>query len=206
MTDSVRLPNSARGRLSETAGFFHVPAERLASWLVAALGEGWSLQTIGSGTVSESIEHLQPFGQAPLRKYLLLESDGWTVVFSDGPLGTDVGVLPSRAARDLGVRAVRATAVDPGSSSSYASVFEVFDDESTDAQLCLRTVYAVDDGGRWRFGELGERFSFEDSEQLAKRRVRDRLGPEAIRGYLEALGAPAVSLDSEVVAHLVERS
>jgi hypothetical protein len=198
------LPNSSAGTTTETVGFFECGAATLVDWLVTTLGDGWSVSNVGPKSVV-SLLHLIPAGVGPVSKYLVLEVDGWAAVFSDGPTGTDLGVLPSRASRDLGVTAIRSTAVDPESDSFGAAIFEVYVPDSTDPQLCLRSVFAADDGGRWRFGESGDPFQFEDVGRYTRRAIRDRLPPHVVRHYLAELGAPQLSVDAEWPGYLVER-
>ncbi|HST85720.1 MAG TPA: hypothetical protein VLL08_28535 [Kineosporiaceae bacterium] len=47
-----------------------------------------------------------------MSRYVCVPVDSWSVLLTNGPFGTDVGVLPSYAARELGCRAVRAVRVD----------------------------------------------------------------------------------------------
>jgi len=205
VTGSLLLPNSSAGPTSETIGLIEADTVAFMTWLTGALGHGWSYHDVGGGSVSSLLAKLDPRESGPLSKYLLLQLGGWTGVLTDGPLGTDLGVIPSRVARDLMVTAVRATAVDPGSVSFYATVFEVFDHQSSDPQLSRRSIYAADDGGRWRFGQTGDPFPFEELDAYSRRRVRDRFTPEMIRTYLRALGAPEVTLESEVTGFIIDR-
>lgn len=99
------LPNSAAGTTTETVGFFACEATTLVDWLVPTLGIGWSARVVGADRISSQL-HLVPAG-GPVSKYFVLDLGDWVAVFSDGPTGTDLGVLPSRAARDLAVTAIR---------------------------------------------------------------------------------------------------
>ncbi len=204
MSSDMTLPNSVAGITTETSGFIESEPATFVDWLLPALGGGWSALEVGPASV-RSLLDLIPAGVGPLSRYLVLGADGWTVVLSDGPGGTDLGVLPSRAARDLHVTAIRATAVDPESDSFGAAILEVFDWRSTDPQLCLRSVFAADDGGRWRFGESGDRFEFEDVRRYGRRTIRERLSPDLVREYLSALEVPALSFEAEVSGFLVEK-
>lgn len=197
------LPNSTAAGTTETAAFFECAASTLVDWLVPTLGDEWSARSVGPETIASLLE-LIPAG-GPVSKYLVLGVSGWAAMFSNGPRGTDVGVLPSRAARDLGVISIRATAVDPDGDSFAAAILEVYDQRSTDPQLCLRSVFVANDGGRWRFGESGDRFQFEDVERYARRAIRDRLSPSLVRCYLAELGVPQISVGVDVTGYLVER-
>lgn len=205
MSVGVSLPCSVAGGATETAGFVECKAAILVDWLIPSLGTGWSAVHVGPRLLGEMID-LIPAGVGPRSKFLVLDVvDSWTLLLSDGPLGTDLGVIPSRVARDLHVGAIRATAVDADDDSLGAAVLEVFDPQSSDRQFCRRSVFAADDGGRWRFGEFGSRFEFEDVQRYARRSIRERFTPDMVRTYLDALGAPRVVIESELSGHLVER-
>jgi len=122
----------------------------------------------------------------------------WSLYLNNGPLGTDTGMLPSKAAKELDCRAIRATAADPGPDEYGAAILEVFHpDEEEDLLRCRRALYAADDGGRWVFGQAGELFDFEDVIAYRKRRIRDRFTLDMLRSYLRHLGVPT-DTDPEV--------
>jgi hypothetical protein len=187
MTQPTIVPSSCFGRVSETAGFFECPASTLAHWLVGALGDDWILEPEVERDTESAIRELD--GQRTMVvTYLVVSAGRWSVILTDGPLGTDVGVIPSRAARDLGVRALRAVSTTEGSSSYEMQLFEMFDPRSTDQQRLQRSVYAANDGGTWRFGSFGEPFDFEDIDCYRQRRKRDRLTSAMVLRYLNGLG------------------
>ena len=167
-----------------------------------SLGSGWRVHELPRVPARDGIAEL--LKESVHRSRLLLGSlgSGWTLVLTNGPLGTDLGVLPSRAARDLKVQALRATAVQPGLDHFPAAILEVFDPSSADPQLCARNVYAANDGGRWTFGEYGVRLPFEDVARYEARSVRDRLTAAMIRKYVAAFDVGSTG-DVRFV-HLVE--
>jgi hypothetical protein len=184
------LPSQLSVPATQTAGYFETSAPVFADWLVGALGSPWQARRWAGGSLAEAAELVRP--HVPLRRYLLLPVSRWTVMLNDGPQGTDVGVLPMHAARELGCRSVRAVATDPRNGDTFpATIMEVYDPAAVDdPMLCRRTIYAMDDGGRWEFGESGERFDFEDVDAYRRRRVRDRFTPELLERYLTELGVP----------------
>src|SRR5687768_8390083 len=52
----------------------------------------------------------------------------------------------------------------------------------------VRTISAVNDGGRWVFEQTGEPFPFEDTSRFEARRKRDRFRFEILENYLAELG------------------
>jgi len=199
------LPNSSVGASTETMGAFHTDPTRLSFWLAGSLGEGYRTTEIGHTTLGPAIVELIEQGDTlRVSRYLLVTVDNeWTLAFTNGPLGTDLGVLPSRAARDLNILTIRATCMDAGCNSLTASIFEVFDQDATDPQLCLRSVYATDDGAQWRFGDSGDPLPFENLDAYNRTSIEKRLSPAMIRYYLQNLGVPAVDLEAVVWGHVV---
>jgi hypothetical protein len=189
------LPSQLSPPTTETAGYFRSSVPVFAEWLVKGLGqESWNARNVPAGSLAELVRMVQP--RVPLRRYLVLPVARWTVLLNDGPLGTDVGMLPSHAARELGCVAVRAVA---GRGRFAGTILEVYDPDSDDPLLCRRAVYAADDGGRWAFGESGERFPFEEVDAYRRRLIRDRFTPELLERYLMALGVP-VDLEPDLSA------
>lgn len=131
MTVSWPIPSSCFGKTSETVGFFKCAPSQLADWLVGAFGEGWTLQSERTVDSELALRELDQ-QRKEVSTYLIVAAGNWSAIFTNGPLGTDVGLLPSRAARDLGVRAVRAVSTTAGTTSYETFIFEVFDPKSSD--------------------------------------------------------------------------
>jgi hypothetical protein len=125
--------------------------------------------------------------------YALIPLKEWTTVFNNSYLGTDLGMIPSLAARKLGCRALRVVAKLERQDAYPATILELYDPSSTDPLKCRRAIAAADDGGVWRFIQYGEPLAFEEVDAYSRRRIRDRLTPEMLRRYLLALGVPPVS-------------
>lgn len=186
------LPSSMCGPTTETVGFFACDVGTLAAWLTEALGSGWNSRSSSFESLQDLCESLRPGGD--LRRHALIRLEGgWTAVLTDGPTGTDVGMLPSLAARELGVVALRATSTGPSTHGFHGTILEVFDPEAEDQLRCRRSIAAADDGGRWIFEQFGSPFEFERVSAYSLRRVRDRFTAEMLSDYLSALGVPAIS-------------
>jgi hypothetical protein len=198
------LPSQLAPPVTETAGYFEAPAPALAEWLVDGLGRPWTSRACSAGTLEELVALLEP--RVPLSRYLLVPNRTWTVILNNGPGGTDLGVLPWQSTRDLGCRAVGATAALAESNLYPATMLELYDPGVTDNPLfCRRTIVAADDGGRWTFSETGERFAFEDPSAYRRRLIRDRFTPEMLARYLFELGVPAHEKPDTLSAILVEQ-
>jgi hypothetical protein len=95
-------------------------------------------------------------------------------------------------ARMLGCRGMRVVAVphtlqkDKGRYG--AVILSVYNPNQTSGPRCLRSLGAVNDGGRWVFEASGEPFPFEKPERYQARRVRDRFTFDMLKEYLHHLG------------------
>lgn len=201
----MTLPSPLCGPTTETVGFFHSDADRLARWLADCPGDEWRVVARGWESVDELCRFLRP--GAPLSRHVLIPWGEWTAVLTDGPLGTDVGMLPSLAARQLSCTALRATATT-ASARFPAVVLEVYDPAAIDELRCLRTISAANDGGRWVFAQSGEPYAFEQLDAYRHTRVQDRFTAPVLATYLRELGVPTdVEFDLARLAStvLVER-
>ncbi len=198
------LPSSKCGSTTETVGFFASGVDVLEAWLTPALGPGWTSRSASFASVQDLCCSLSPGGE--LRRHALLGlGEDWTAVLTDGPTGTDLGMIPSLVARELKVVALRATATGPSSGRFHAVVLEVFDPAVEELLRCRRSIAAADDGGRWTFEQFGRPFDFERVTAYSRSRIRDRFTEGMLFEYLRSLGVPSTSqleLDSVV---LVER-
>jgi hypothetical protein len=91
-----------------------------------------------------------------------------------GCRGLRVGVAPNTLRKDKGRYGIVA--------------LEVYGPRQTDWLNYVRTLYAMNDGGRWVFGQSGEPFPFEKQEQYQSRRVKDRFTFGMLKEYLHHLG------------------
>lgn len=187
----MTLPSSAGGAVTQTVGWFELEAPALADWLAESAGSRpkparWS-------SLADAARALAPGGRVS-RHAAVPVADGWSALLTDGPLGTDVGLLPSEAARDLGIQALRAVCVETGEATHPARILELYGPGGQAPLLCVRTIAAADDGGRWVFETSGEPLPFEDQDAYGRRRKADRFTGEMLYAYLRALGVP---LDTE---------
>jgi hypothetical protein len=58
-----------------------------------------------------------------------------------------------------------------------------------------RTIFAANDGGNWKFDQIGTPYTFEDPALYRKKKIRDRFTPEVLKAYLEKLGIHAFDSD-----------
>ncbi len=201
--DSMSLPSSAAGTTTQEVGFFDRDHGELADWLVAGLEGNWSVLNPAWTSLRDVATSLTP--AAPISRYAFVNLGGWTLMLNNGPNGTDVGIMPSYAARDLGCRAVRAVCVADEDPGLAARIFEVYGPDGAPPLALKRSVVAADDGGRWVFEASGRPFPFEDLERYQRRRKSDRFSCDMVHDYLRQLGVPLDAEPAWSETALVER-
>ncbi len=95
-------------------------------------------------------------------------------------------------AKRLGCRGMRVVAVPhtyrKGQGRYGAVMLAVYGPHQTAWLNYIRSMGALNDGGRWVFDQFGEPFPFEKVEQYQSRRVRDRFTFDMLKEYLGHLG------------------
>ena len=138
--------------------------------------------------------------------YAFIDIDDWTLLLSNGPLGTDVGMIPSLVARELHSRGIRAVCADDGASPFAARILEVFGPAGEHPLLIERMIAAANDGGRWVFETSGTPFPFEDQTQHRQRTKAKRFTSAMLHDYLRRLDGPVDSEPDWVNAWIVQRA
>jgi hypothetical protein len=184
----MTLPSAAGGPVTQEVGYFDTSPNTVAPWLREGLGDGWTIRSAEWGSLSDAVADLAP--SAIMTRHGAIPAGEWTLILTNGPLGTDVGMLPSLAARELGCRAVRAVCVRDEEGEFPARVLEVFGPNGSGPLLALRSIAAANDGGEWVFETTGEPLAFERAEYYTRRRKSERFTAELLYEYLRRLGVP----------------
>lgn len=183
----MTLPSAAGGATTEQVGYFEIGAAVLADWIVSGFDAGWQSRLVDAASMDEVVALLRPSPE--ISRYVCVPVGRWTALLSNGPLGTDVGVLPSYAARELRCRAMRVVNVDD--KATYpARVLEVYGPEGALPLSLERSIVAANDGGSWVFETWGEAYPFEDEFAYARRVKARRFTTDMVYDYLRALGVP----------------
>ena len=199
----MSLPSRDGGVTTEEVGYFEVDSAALAGWIVSAFGAPWTSRAGGLASLAEAVALLKPGGERT--RLLCVPVGHWTALLSNGPLGTDVGVLPSHAARALGCRALRVVNVDD--TAMYpARLLEVYGPDGTPPLADERSIVAANDGGRWVFETSGEAYPFEDQSAYTRRRKASRFTSDMVFDYLRGLGVPIDEDPDWAAAVVVERT
>jgi hypothetical protein len=166
------------------ADFSHVvDADR--RWRTA-LG-GYAGRSI-SGTLPALLDALLPLTGPCLRYLWVQTSGGWTAYFDNFVLGSDTFGPISYLAQQVRCRGFTINCRAGTSKRGASVIFNLYGPEPTEFLNCVRAVAAIQDQGRWEWSVTGSVQPFEEVERYQSRRVRDRLTPDVLARYCEALG------------------
>jgi hypothetical protein len=208
---SEMLPNDAMIPTTQSVGLFRKSAAVLANWLLNELAQtewNWVKREVRGTSLEAVLKCLTPLADVGVDRYLLVPiAEDWTAALNNAKLGTDLGMIPSLAARKLDCLAIRATAIPDGRESFGATILEVYEPTAEPPLRCRRTISAANDGGRWQFDQFGRPFRFEDTTAYARKRIRDRFPKELLYKYLGHLEVPPITTSLFVAraATMVER-
>ncbi len=143
------------------------------------------------------LHRLEPLTLADKQRELVLTTgSSWTAYFDNLANGPDPFGPVSYLSSTLECRGLMVTCVPhehvvegSGARGRYGAVqFEMFGPEPTEWLNYVRTISAVNDGGRWVFETFGPPQRFEKSERYTARRVRERFTAAMLEEYCAALG------------------
>lgn len=169
-----------------------VVAENFLAWQQGILQEwGFGLEAAECPEkFGDALNALCPRTAPIVTKYLFWPlNESWTLYFDNGVNGTDAGP-PSVLSSRLGVDAVRVVMTDEavrpesGQLTQYrATIFEYYA-----KGIERRHVFVANDGGKWKFGESGEPFAFENIAAYKVRSIKERFTNPMLLDYLKELG------------------
>lgn len=192
--------------ITSRIGFFEADHERTVQEFLAwytPLAEGWG-DTLArreiAGPLPHALEALLPLTIPDIKRFLFVPTaDKWTAHFNSSRLGSDVvGPLDVVGFR-LGCRTLRISAIPDslgtktdrmkGSRGRYgSSIFDLGAAGSYNQNQSVRSICAMNDGGRWSFDTYGTPLPFEEPEAYKARRKPDRFPFELLDKYCRALG------------------
>lgn len=192
---SATLFDDSWAPVTSVIGFVDAPIET-----VAAAVQTWRRDLFGPVQVTplsqglpESLAKLDPLMLEGVSKEVLLETESrWTAWFDDsysnGSLVPAVSFLASRLqVFGLVITSIPESHAD-GNTRWGARQLELYGAERTHFLNYVRTISAINDGGRWRFDATGEVQPFEVSENYRRRRVAERFDEAMLVDYCAALG------------------
>jgi len=186
--------------ITKEIGFFECDVKSVAAaydlWITEVLRplEMW----IELNNIEDSLEvvlrKLLPLTIPTPRRFVFVPTQSaWTAYFDNSVHGTDSAGVVHVLAKKLNCRTIRAVHVQntlptrPSRESKGhfgATMFQLYGPDGKG----IRSIYAANDGGTWKFGESGTPFAFEELEKYNSRRIRDRFTGEMLSSYLNNLG------------------
>lgn len=178
---------------TDTWGFLEASFEDVVSWMeewLYGMNDAWYRED-GEGTLKEALKAMEPLNLAP--DAVAETRSRWTAVFSGSWSGPDSEIpylSKARACRGLLVTCVPDTYDPITQCGQWGGVQFCTFAPGKDASVPNneRTVYLVNDCGRWEFGASGPPYPFEETDRYKAKRIRDRFSVDMLERYCGALG------------------
>lgn len=208
--------------ITSEIGFLEVDCDKAATAYVewqAAVGAATAVtvrtERVPVHSLEEALLRLLPLASVLPTRALFVPTKGrWTAYFENALRGGDPTAVVSYLAKLLGCRGLRAVAVPntittQGARGRYgATILEIYGPEDGVFLNYVRSVGAVNDGGKWEFVASGTPQPFEEPTNYKARTIRNRFTPEMLERYVQALGVDAFNegFYGPAVATLVEKA
>lgn len=160
------------------------------------------LRTDFTSGLERALEALPPLSSEKRRKLFIATENGWTAFFQSGIQGSDPFPVMSTLSKRLGVIAMRICSTH-ASAKWPGNVWEVYAPEHLGGKPplgYLRSISAMNDGGKWSFNESGTPFPFEKTELYLLPRRSDRFNRSVFEEYLERFNLTPFSEGSYLVS------
>lgn len=189
------------GRLSPLAhswGFLEAPVDAVAAAMQTwATRIGFPLRSKEmAGDLQTILLHLEPLSTFPQREVVVSTQSAWTALFDNAASGGDPYTPVSYLAQEMECRGLTVASVPdtitkgdrPGRGTYGAVQLALYGPEGTEFLNHVRSIQAINDGGKWVFVVNGPIQPFERPEAYRARRIRDRFPPWLLEEYCLALG------------------
>ncbi len=148
------------------------------------------------GEVARLLLHLAPLANTRNRELFIGTNSGWTAYFDNDRNGGDVFTPASYLPKAFGMRGVAVSAAPNTMKSNrkdargiYGGVrMSVYATRDIKYHNCLRSIAALNDGGKWVFHADGEVQSWEEPGRYQAKRIADRFTPELLETYCRHFG------------------
>lgn len=149
-----------------------------------------------SGSLPDLLSLLDPLTAPPTRILWAATKSDWTAYFDNFVNGSDPFPPVNYLSKELKCRGIRVvccadtpTGADDHAHRSYGGVcLELYSPQGQPPLYYQRSIYAMNEGGRWAFGASGAPFSFEKTDAYLNRRIKDRFTAELLEEYCQVLG------------------
>lgn len=194
------LLNQTLGVVTTSFGLIKANSEQAAcafrEWQNQILANyGFSLQHSEiNGDLDSILKKLFPLTSPILTRYLFVPTlSEWTMYFDNGWQGSDAASVMSVLSKLMQTQSMRITCaphtmpkkIKYESNGQFgANILEVYDANGDVG----RSIFAANDGGKWRFGQSGAAYDFEDVESYSRRNIKDRFTENMLLNYLEQMG------------------
>ena len=146
-----------------------------------------------SGNLEQALELLDPLS-APWDKEVIIETKSdWVAYFNNQRIGGDPFPPVSYASKLLHCRSIIFSDCPQlyvnRKLTTYGAVgFSVFTDVDTDWLNYERSVVSYNDGGRWKFTNIGTPYPFEEIKRYENKVIRLRMTDDLIEEYASHFG------------------
>lgn len=157
------------------------------------------------GTPSMFVESILPMvSPVPTRFGFIQAESGWVVLFTNGFTGPDAtyATVLSERCKCLSVRFIVTRSSRSGAKLDRKLGARLF--ESFDRGIRTRSVYCVNDGGRWKFGQSGSKYPAEASNDYERTPISSRFSEEELDAILAELSIYRHNPNWYAVRDLVE--
>lgn len=181
------LLNNRFAPVTHSWGFLDLPYDTarrgFKGWL-GSLDPAWKWEEYQDG-LKDCLQHLEPLNHAP---YAILATDSrWTAVFKgdfSGPHSAIAHLSKRLCCRGLVVSLVEDAYDETSNRGTWGSTqLCTFKPESDGLLNDDRSIYAVNNCGKWEFGTDGPPLPFEEIERYTARRIKDRFDGEMLERY-----------------------
>jgi hypothetical protein len=146
--------------------------------------------------LADALRQLEPLDMGSQRVLFLSTRGRWTACFDNGAKGGNPSTFVGELSQRLKVRGIACTCIpntltrrDAAKPGTWGAVkFVQFAPERREFLNIERSVSVVNDVRGWQFHTIGQVQDFEQVDHYATGRIADRLTPEMLEQYCQALG------------------
>lgn len=175
--------------ISSSPGFIEGSLETVHAELLAWRSElGYEpIQHRLSGALDEQLLELNPLISGARPRELLVRHGSWVAYFDCFVTRTDPAGPCKVLAKRLGTRGLKVTTCPEKTDFKGMTVLPGLQFHLYGPSGYIRAIDAIQES-RWIFEESGEPLEFEEAENYAQRRIKDRLTVSMLERYCAALG------------------
>ncbi len=137
--------------------------------------------------LGEEISSLFPLS-VNVSKHLFIPTESNYIAYLNNlKSGTDAFSTISYLAERIGTKGIILTAIEPTAQQYEAFKLAVYGSEKTDWLNTIRSIGVYNDGGLWKFIDIGKPFDFEETATYSALKIKDRFNFKMLNDYCEKL-------------------